>query len=281
MEKPNPKIANVNGVPIASLGDQERIAGRRNVFPRSIKDKDWHCHDTGLLWLMDSGLLGVRTDQQSVVIAKNTVIYMPPNMIHREKLMGSEVTGWFITIPVKHTGSLPKNFCVLETTALLIALFKRIASWDERKERTPAQERLTLALLDELQTAREADHLCIPFPKRASLRLIAKKIMSNPADMNEVGYWARIAGMSKRSFTRIFSEETGLNFVLWRQRVKTHSALLRLTAGSRVSEVAYDLGYKNISTFIAVFKRQLGFSPRKYLQHQRTLPKNGASNRRR
>src|SRR5581483_215046 len=187
---------------------------------KSTQDRQWHVHDTALLWLMDSGLFGVRTDQKSVVLSKSMMIYMPAYMPHYEKLMGTLVDGWLVTIPIQYTSLLPTDFSVLEGTDLLVALCKRIVSWEKIEKHSADEARLAQVFLDELKNAREAAHLCIPFPKRASLRLIAKKIMSHPEDMNEVGHWAKTAGMSKRSFSRIFSEETGLCFVLWRQRVK-------------------------------------------------------------
>jgi AraC-like DNA-binding protein len=70
--------------------------------------------------------------------------------------------------------------------------------------------------------------------------------------------------MSRRSFTRIFREETGLSFVSWRQQACLVVALPRLAAGESITTVAMEMGYDNPSAFTTMFKRLLGVSPRSY-----------------
>jgi AraC-like DNA-binding protein len=71
--------------------------------------------------------------------------------------------------------------------------------------------------------------------------------------------------MSRRSFTRLFRQETGLSFVEWRQQACTVAALPRLAAREPITNIAMDLGYDNPAAFTAMFKRMLGSSPRAYL----------------
>jgi AraC-like DNA-binding protein len=232
-------------------------------------DSAWHCHDTAILGFLESGLLGIRTKQESVVLAAGTISFIPPRTPHFEKAFGTAVSGWYVTIPENQCKSLPGHACTLELSDLLVALCKRIASWGDGKGRTNAQNRLTDTLLDEIRHARIAKGLSIPFPKKASLRAIAKRIMVKPQDMHRIGHWAKAAGMSRRSFTRHFSKETGLPFSHWRKRVKFHAGLIKLAGGSSVTEVAFDLGYRNVSTFIAIFRKQFGVSPLRYINRQK------------
>jgi AraC-like DNA-binding protein len=78
--------------------------------------------------------------------------------------------------------------------------------------------------------------------------------------------WARSSGMSLRSFTRHFSEETGLAFTEWRQKVKVYTALKLLADHTSVSDVSFNLGYQNVSTFIAMFKSHIGSSPAEFMK---------------
>ncbi|TKR55717.1 AraC family transcriptional regulator [Allopusillimonas ginsengisoli] len=64
--------------------------------------------------------------------------------------------------------------------------------------------------------------------------------------------------------TRRLVAETGFSFTEWRQRVRLLKALERLVAGRSVTAVALDLGYDNVSTFIALFKRIFGVTPGRY-----------------
>jgi AraC-like DNA-binding protein len=71
--------------------------------------------------------------------------------------------------------------------------------------------------------------------------------------------------MSRRNFTRMFRQETGLSFVEWRQQACLVAALPRLGAGETVTSVAMALGYDNPAAFTAMFKRLLGVPPRRYV----------------
>lgn len=70
-----------------------------------------------------------------------------------------------------------------------------------------------------------------------------------------MGSWA---GMSSRTLTRRFRAETGFSFNEWRQRIRLLRALELLAAGKPVTAIALDLGYDNVSAFIALFRRMFG-----------------------
>lgn len=123
-----------------------------------------------------------------------------------------------------------------------------------------------MTFLDELANAKRASHLSIPMPHQTSLRLVAKQIMENPEDMKTIDHWARVAAMSRRSFTKYFGEETGVSFARWRQLVKLHQSLKMLAEEKSVTEVALDLGYQDTSTFISIFRKQFGVSPTRYMK---------------
>ena len=69
------------------------------------------------------------------------------------------------------------------------------------------------------------------------------------------------AGMSRRTFTRLFRAQTGASFAAWRQQVCLQAAIARLTQGQSVTRVALDLGYASPSAFASAFRRVLGATP--------------------
>ena len=58
--------------------------------------------------------------------------------------------------------------------------------------------------------------------------------------------------------------ETGFSFNEWRQRIRLLRALELLAAGKPVTAIALDLGYDNVSAFIALFRRMFGTTPGRY-----------------
>jgi AraC-like DNA-binding protein len=72
---------------------------------------------------------------------------------------------------------------------------------------------------------------------------------------------AAIAGVSLRTLQRRFKVRYGLTVSDWIKTVRMQEAVNRVRAGDRVKEVAFDLGYKQLSHFSREFKRKYGAPP--------------------
>jgi AraC-like DNA-binding protein len=76
----------------------------------------------------------------------------------------------------------------------------------------------------------------------------------------------RQSGASRRTMERLFRAETGMSLGQWQRRQTLLHALRRLAAGESVSGVAGELGYNSPSAFIAMFRRELGQTPKRYFE---------------
>ena len=72
-------------------------------------------------------------------------------------------------------------------------------------------------------------------------------------------------GLSPRSLTRHFRDETTLSFAQWRQQARLSEALRQLTEGRSVADIAHALGFSSASAFVTVFRRHFGLPPGRYL----------------
>jgi AraC-like DNA-binding protein len=72
---------------------------------------------------------------------------------------------------------------------------------------------------------------------------------------------ARLCGVSLRTLQRYFSRHESVTVSEWLQKVRLSEAYGRLKGGARVKEVAYDLGYKQLSQFSRDFKKHYGIPP--------------------
>lgn len=96
------------------------------------------------------------------------------------------------------------------------------------------------------------------------LKRLESALQRNPADALSATGWASRAGMSPRTFSRLFQRDTGMPFRQWRQQLRLLAALRRLAAEQRVNQVALELGYESTSAFVAMFRRALGTTPGRY-----------------
>lgn len=92
-----------------------------------------------------------------------------------------------------------------------------------------------------------------------------KYLEANFSEPITISALTQITGVSASYLSRVFRQDTGVGIheYLTQYRVTQATALLR---SHSVSEVAYLCGFSDCSHFIAVFKKQLGCTPKAYKQ---------------
>jgi AraC-like DNA-binding protein len=73
---------------------------------------------------------------------------------------------------------------------------------------------------------------------------------------------ARLCQVSLRTVQRHIRREYNITLAAWLNAARLDKARDRLASGERVKQVAFDLGYKQLSHFSRVFKERFGVSPR-------------------
>jgi AraC-like DNA-binding protein len=91
-----------------------------------------------------------------------------------------------------------------------------------------------------------------------------KNNISNNITISEIAY---SLNMSPANFSSKFKKITGLSPSEYLTNLKLMDSKRRLKA-KNVTEVAYDLGYENISHFIKLFKQKFGITPKQYMLKQ-------------
>lgn len=93
-------------------------------------------------------------------------------------------------------------------------------------------------------------------------------IRDHPRENVSMKEMADLCHLSPSYFSRLFNRETGETFVNYvnRQKIRLAKEELRGTSKS-INQISSDVGYLNVSNFIAVFKRLEGVTPSVYRQH--------------
>ncbi len=92
--------------------------------------------------------------------------------------------------------------------------------------------------------------------------------LAQPYDLNAM---AAAFHVSARTLLRRFKDETGLSPLAHLQRARIGQAKLLLEAGSQsVAQVTAQVGYGDVATFGALFKRIVGHSPAEYRRRFKT-----------
>lgn len=102
----------------------------------------------------------------------------------------------------------------------------------------------------------------------------AKEFIARHQDEDlSLGQVAKAVNTSSFYFCKLFKKATGLNFTDYVSRVRLEKAKsMLLNPNSRVSEVAFAVGFQSLTHFNRVFRKVLGESPTEY---RRRLPRGG------
>lgn len=227
----------------------------------AMRETPRHHHARGQLLGAEHGLLTVDAGRSRWVVPATHAVWIPPDTPHGLTSHGP-YSGWSVYVAVSACHLLPDKPCTLAMTGLLREAVARAAGFEEMTL-TPSQERLAGVIIDEIGALPEVD-LGLPMPQDPRLIRIAHALTARPDDDRRLEAWAAWAGISSRTLSRRFSAETGFSFSEWRQRVRLLRALELLAAGKPVTTIALDLGYDNVSAFIALFSRVFGTTPGRY-----------------
>lgn len=242
----------------SSEGPRVVVAVRHS---ESLRVTQRHCHTRGQLLGSSSGLVTVDTDYGQWVVPATHAVWVPPEVVHGLRSHGA-FSGWSAYIVPSACADLPDQPCILGVSGLLREVVSRLAHTSEAPM-SAAKERLIGVLLDEIRTLPQ-DVLGLPMPEELRVLKVARALSENPGDQRRLKEWAAWVGMAPRTLSRRFVSETGFSLTEWRQRVRLLRALEMLASGNSVTAIALELGYENVSAFIALFRRTFGITPGQY-----------------
>ena len=103
--------------------------------------------------------------------------------------------------------------------------------------------------------------------------LAATHVLADETDVPGVADMARKAGLGQSQFHAIFRATTGQSPKQYRLRKLLDRAVDRLiTTADPVSEIAYSLGYQNVSSFNRLFRQRFGVTPSEFRAAGRDRP---------
>jgi AraC-like DNA-binding protein len=212
------------------------------------------------------GALTVRTDRCAWVVPPHRAVWIPAGFEYRLEMSGVVAVRMLYIRPLKRGDpSFPRDCAVVNVTPLLRELIQRTVQVGALDATVPEQKRLIGVILDELKVL-IAVPLQLPSPRDSRAVQFAALANRDSGGAPPTETLLRRCGTSRRTMERLFRAETGMSLGQWQRRQTLLRALRRLAAGENVSGVAGELGYNSASAFIAMFRRELGQTPKRYFE---------------
>lgn len=224
---------------------------------------DFHSHRRAQFLYGMTGLMEVNTDDGTWMVPPYSGVWLPAGKRHRVHMNGVSTRSLYIE-PL--AAPRPSRSCeVLVVTPLLHHLLLASANMPASYDESGRDGALAQLLLYELQLAPSLP-LFAPLPRDPQLARLCKDFLGQPHIHSLPEDWARQLHRSQRTFNRLFRQQTGMSFAVWRQQACLMAALPRLLAGSSVTRTALELGYDSPGAFSSMFRKVLGQSPTDFVR---------------
>jgi AraC-like DNA-binding protein len=228
---------------------------------------DWHAHAEAQVIFATAGTMQVYTDSGRWFVPPQLALWMPPRMPHRVDMISDtelRMIYWHPTILREWAPDRPLDYIfALSATPLLRELILSAAKNDVPPGKAELAARLILHELIETPNI----PVFLPMPTGAIGKRVADLALADLRMHLCVSDLAIRAATSIRTISRIFPEETGLTFKVWRQRARIALAIDQLSAGSTISQVAADIGFGSTAAFSFAFRQIMKMSPTAFLHH--------------
>ena len=221
-----------------------------------------HRHAAGQLFCLKQGLMTVKTPSGIFANPPRLVGWIPPYFEHA--IIGpGPVLGWTVLVDDALAAPLPDHPVLLSCPSVLEPLAERLATLSPDHWGSARYNRLSEVFLDELYESTEHP-LTLPLPTEPRLLQIARLLMDDPSDTRTGPELARWAGLSPRSLSRHWASAVGMSLTRYRQVSRLLKSLEGLAAGKSVQQVAWQVGFDSVSSYISAFRSAFGSTPGKY-----------------
>lgn len=209
-----------------------------------------------------SGITEVQAGDDLFLAPPHLGLWIPAGTEHTS-FNHNETVHCSLYISRKYCKPMPDELCVVVVTPLVQAIldFLRDNPADNNQSE---RQRLLRVLVDQLANCQITGSY-VPATSSPDLDALLQELRNDPADNRSLDQLAADFDMSKRTLMRHCQLELGMSLTEWRQRLKIVRALPLLQGGHSVESVALDLGYGTSSSFIAMFRRLTGTSPKRFV----------------
>ncbi len=251
----------------------DQIDRRVFVMGVGLISENWemayHSHEKGQLIFIEQGVASLEAKNGIWNVPFQGAVWIPPGVEHRS-IISENTKGLVMFIDPASCAMLPADCSTMSISALLREVLQKIATFPEFYDEAGSEGRLIDVLLDELRAA-PLGQLNLPLPTDSRLKKLTDQIIRNPGTRETLKAWAKSINMSERNMSRLFSEETGMSVNQWRRQLHVVHAVFMLAEDRSLQEITENLGYESTSSFITMFRKIVGVSPKRFITERRAM----------
>ncbi len=222
-----------------------------------------HAHNADQLIYATTGVMQIFAGQTCWFIPPNFAVWIPARVRHHIHMKGA-VSMRTLYLRRSRANPMPDICEVRHVSSFLRELILEAIRLRGLRYANPLHRALRDLILNQLASAPPiASSVTLPSDPRALA--VARLLMDLPNAATSLATLCGQAGASLRTIERLFVTELGVTIETWRRQVRLMKAMERIVSGTAVKQIAFELGYRQASPFIEMFRRTMGITPRAWL----------------
>ena len=186
-------------------------------------------------------------------------LWIPPDVEHASRT-NLDIEYVVVHVARDRCEGLPTEPCTLALTNVIKAIVTDLTARGIGHPRTEMDLRMAQVVIDQLIGAKRYSSY-LPSTDDSLLSPIVRMIEADPGDRRSLKQWAGSVGSTERTLSRRWQACLFMSYNEWRQRLRLVKAVTLLERGIPVKVIAHELGYRNTSAFIEMYRRRFGVSP--------------------
>jgi AraC-like DNA-binding protein/quercetin dioxygenase-like cupin family protein len=228
---------------------------------------DWqvpeHAHGSDQLIYATRGVMEIASGQSRWLIPPQFAVWIPAAARHSIRIPGAvSMRTLYIRPGVAH--GMPRTCAVFHVTPLLRELIVEAVRIGNLRARNTLHCALRDLLVAHLREA-SAIPTFLTLPKDTRALQVAHASMTKLSQNPAFHALCAKAGASVRTIERCFRREVGTDFETWRRQARLLKAVELLVAGKSVKQVAFAVGYRRPSAFVAMFRKVFATTPKAWV----------------
>jgi AraC-like DNA-binding protein len=222
-----------------------------------------HAHGSDQLIYATHGVMEVSAGLSLWLTPPHLALWIPAWTRHRIRMPGS-VSMRALYLRRGLVRSAPAMCTVLHVSSLFRELVLEAVRIGELRMKNHLHCALRDLIVSHLQNASPVP-TSVTLPSDSRALGVAQAFITSQADPPSLPALCRQVGVSVRTIERIFLREVGMSFETWRRQVRLMKGIELLVKGCPIKAVAAEVGYRQSSAFVELFRRTLGITPKAWV----------------
>lgn len=219
-----------------------------------------HAHGSDQLLFAPRGAMEVTAGRQRWLIPPQFAFWIPARTEHSLRMCGA-VSMRTLYLRPGLAAPVPGACSVIQVSPLLRELIVEAVATGQLRASNAHHRTLQQLLVRQIAKASPMS-MSVTMPADRRALAVADASMAGFRGCPPLPSLCRKAGVSVRTVERAFQRDVGLTFELWRRQARLLKAIELLAGGASVKEVSFEVGYESASTFVEMFRKTMGTTPR-------------------